>query len=76
MTVKMRKVGTLNVLPVPKNIPSTSKEYNVFAGRDGAIVYLSKKRNLFKDREYLVNHKFDGDKTGFVESEVTDDDLL
>ncbi|PWT39088.1 antitoxin of toxin-antitoxin stability system [Limosilactobacillus reuteri] len=75
MTVKMRKVGTSNVLTVPKNIPETSKEYDVYAGRDGAIVYLPKKKNLFKDKEYLAHHKYDGNDTGFIDAEVLDDEL-
>lgn len=75
MTVKMRKVGTSNVLTVPKTIPATSREYEVFAGRDGAIVYLPKEKNLFKDRAYLASHQYDGDDTGFVEAEVSDSEL-
>ena len=52
MTVKIRKVGTSNVLTVPKSITNLQKEYDVFEGRDGAIVYLPKRKNLFEDQDY------------------------
>ncbi|MGM9907835.1 AbrB/MazE/SpoVT family DNA-binding domain-containing protein [Limosilactobacillus sp.] len=76
MTVKIRKVGTSNVLTVPKSIKNPQKEYEVYEGRDGAIVYLPKKKNPFEDPEYVKSHLYDGDDTGFVEGEVDDNELL
>lgn len=76
MTVKIRKVGTSNVLTVPKSIKNTHKEYEVFAGRDGAIVYLPKRPNPFEDQNFVNHHLYDGDDTGFVDAEVDDHELL
>lgn len=77
--MKIRKVGTSNVLTVPKKISSEVSdkgiEYDAFLGRDGAIVYLPKKKNLFADLNYSDKHKFDGDTTGFVDAGVSDDEL-
>lgn len=75
MTVKMRRVGTSNVLTVPKTIKNVHKEYDVFAGRDGAIVYLPKRENLFNDAGFVNSHLYDGNDSGFVDSEVDDDEL-
>lgn len=75
MTVKMRRVGTSNVLTVPKTIKNVHKEYDVFAGRDGAIVYLPKRENLFNDMDFVNSHLYDGDDSGFVDGESDDDEL-
>ena len=75
MTVKIRKVGTSNVLTVPKSITNLEKEYDVFEGRDGAIVYLPKRKNLFEDQDFVNRHLYDGDDTGFIDAEVNDDEL-
>lgn len=76
MAVKIRKVGSSNVLTVPKSIQATDQEYNVYSGRNGAIVYLPKRQNPFEDPEFIKQHRFEGDQTGFVEGEVSDDELL
>ena len=75
MTVKIRKVGTSNVLTVPKSITNLQKEYEVFESRDGAIVYLPKHKNVFEDQAFVNSHLYDGDDSGFVEAEVDDDEL-
>lgn len=73
MIVKIRKVGNSNVLTVPKNIKVTNKEYEVFAGRNGAITYIPKTSNPFHNKETIKKYgKFDGDTTGFIEVEVND----
>lgn len=76
MTVKIRRVGTSDVLTVPKSIKQRSKEYEVYQDRDGAIVYMPKRKNPFKDNEFVEKHLYDGDDTGFVNGEVRDDELL
>ncbi|MFC6164979.1 hypothetical protein ACFP3T_09890 [Lactiplantibacillus dongliensis] len=43
-SVKARKVGSSTVLTVPKEIKALYTDYDVFAGTDGAIVYLPKLR--------------------------------
>ncbi len=77
MSVKIRKVGNSLVLTVPKNIKvSSNKEYDVFAGRNGAITFLPVETNPFHTKETLKKYgKFDGDTTGFVDAEVDDDEL-
>lgn len=76
MSVKIRKVGSSNVLTVPKSIKASDQEYNVYSGRNGAIVYLPKRKNPFEDPEFVKQHRFDGDTTGFVTGEVSDEELL
>lgn len=77
--MKIRKVGGSNVLTVPKKISSEVEnknlEYNAFLGRDGAIVYLPKKKNLFADWDYSKSHNYDSDTTGFIDAGVSDEDL-
>lgn len=75
MTVKMRKIGTTNVLTVPKSIHPTTKEYEVLEGRNGSIIYVPKKNSLFKDKAYVKQHAYDGGDTGFVDAEVNEDEL-
>lgn len=75
MTVKIRKVGTSDVLTVPQHIKKVSTEYQVFSGRDGAIIYLPKQKNPFKDDKYTEEHLFNGDYTGFVKAEINEQDL-
>ncbi|WP_251575753.1 hypothetical protein [Limosilactobacillus agrestimuris] len=48
MTVKMRQVGTSDVLTVPKSIKNRSSEYEVYQDRNGAIVYMPKRKNRLK----------------------------
>ncbi|WP_416353790.1 antitoxin of toxin-antitoxin stability system [Agrilactobacillus fermenti] len=57
MTVKIRKVGNSNTLTVPNNIEPTAKEYEVYQGRDGVIIYVPKHKNLFHDENFIKNHE-------------------
>lgn len=75
MSFKIRKVGTSNVLTVPNKVGEVGTEYNVYSGREGAIVYLPAKKNPFTDKRFINQHKFDGDLTGFVDAGITDDEL-
>ena len=76
MIVKVRKVGNSHGLTVPKGIPTSNQEYEVFAGRNGAITYLPVTNNPFHDKETLKKYgKYDGDDSGFVDAEVDDDEL-
>lgn len=67
MIVKIRKVGASDLLPIPQKIKKVSTEYRVFSGRDGAIIYLPKQHNPFKDDSYTAKHLFNNDYTGFIQ---------
>jgi antitoxin component of MazEF toxin-antitoxin module len=56
MSIKIRKVGTSHVLTVPKNIVPKAEEYDVFEGRDGAIIYLPTRKNPFDDEDFLAKN--------------------
>lgn len=56
MSVKIRKVGNSNTLTVPNNIKPIAKEYDVFQGRDGVIVFSPKRKNPFNDEEFIQTH--------------------
>ncbi len=75
MKVKMRRVGSATVLPVPKEIEPTSNPYPVVSAPDGAIAYLPKKKNPFKDPAFVAGHLDDGDDTGFVGVTLLDSEL-
>ena len=76
MTVKIRKIGNLEVLPIPEGIRVTSKKYDVYEGRDGSIIFLPTKHNPFNDPNSLKKFgRFNGDKTGFVGAAVDKDEL-
>ena len=76
MTVKIRRVGTSDVLTVPKSIKKRYKEYEVYQDRNGAIVYMPKRSNPFKNSKFIAKHLYDGDDTGFIDGGVRDDELL
>lgn len=77
MTVKIRKIGNLEVLPIPEDIRVTSKEYDVYAGRDGSIIFLPTEHNPFNDINSLKKFGgFNGDKTGFVDAAVDKNELI
>jgi hypothetical protein len=70
MSFKIRKVGTSNVLTVPNKVGEVGAEYNVYSGREGALVYLPATKNPFTDKKFIEEHRFNGDMTGFVEAGV------
>jgi len=76
MTVKIRRVGTSDVLTVPKSIKKRYKEYEVYQDQNGVIVYMPKRSNPFKNSEFVAKHLYDGDDTGFIDGGVRDDELL
>ncbi|MCI1553120.1 MAG: antitoxin of toxin-antitoxin stability system [Levilactobacillus sp.] len=55
--VKKQRIGQEGVLPVPENSNSPFEQYEVTAGRDGAIVVLPKKPNPFTDEQAIKKHK-------------------
>ena len=55
-SVKIHKVGSSNVLTVPHEIHPKYDTFDVFEGRDGAIIYLPKKSNPFTDPKYIAAH--------------------
>lgn len=76
MTVKIRRVGTSDVLTVPKSIKKRYKEYEVYQDQNGAIVYMPKRSNPFKNSEFVAKHLYDGNDTGFIDGGARDDELL
>lgn len=58
MTVKLRKVGNSNTLTVPNSIKPMAKEFDVFQGRDGTIVYTPKQENPFHNQKFIDAHDF------------------
>ncbi|MBK0040760.1 antitoxin of toxin-antitoxin stability system [Leuconostoc pseudomesenteroides] len=54
--IKIRKVGTSEVLTVPKTIQHTTTEFEVFSGRNGSIVYTPKRANPFHDEKFIKEH--------------------
>lgn len=68
----MRRIGHSWVLTVPKKYSKgkENKEFEVYAGRQGAIVFLPVIKNPFEDPNTIKKYgKFDGDRTGFVKVE-------
>ena len=67
MTVKIRKVGNSKVLTVPKNVqPRKNITYDVFKGRNDALIYLPHRKNPFKNSKYVNEHLYDGNDSGFI----------
>jgi len=54
--IKVRKVGNSKVFTIPKYIHPTDDSYDVFQGRHGDIIYSPKRKNIFKDKEFIKNH--------------------
>lgn len=76
MSIKIRKVGTSNVLTVPKNIKTTSSEYEVYKGRNGVITYIPVTPNPFHTSKTIEKYGvYDGDDTGFVDAGIEDEEL-
>ncbi|TSO25371.1 antitoxin of toxin-antitoxin stability system [Lactobacillus sp. LL6] len=77
MAVKIRKVGNSQVLTVPKSISVASgTEYEVFAGRNGAITFLPIESNPFHSIATLKKYgKFNGDTKGFIDAEIDNDEI-
>lgn len=46
---KVRQVGDSKDLPIPKNIVADAKEYSIYQGRDGIIVFVPESLNPFRD---------------------------
>ncbi|WP_125591147.1 AbrB/MazE/SpoVT family DNA-binding domain-containing protein [Companilactobacillus jidongensis] len=76
MSVKIRKVGNSNTLTVPNSIKPMAKEYDVFQGRDGVIVFSPKRNNPFHNEDFIKTHdltqkeEFGGPSVG---KEILDD---
>lgn len=78
MTVKMRKVGHSWVLTVPKKDRKgkENKKFEVYAGRQGAIIFLPVSKNPFEDPNTIQKYgQFDGDETGFIDGGASDEEL-
>ncbi|MCT0021448.1 antitoxin of toxin-antitoxin stability system [Weissella cibaria] len=55
--VRLRKIGTSNVLTVPSYITPKDTEFDVFSGRNGAIIYTPRTSNPFLDEHYVATHE-------------------
>lgn len=75
LSVKPRKVGTSTVLTVPKEIDAKYKKYDVFSGKDGAIVFLPQKKNPFTDPEFIKKHKNDLSDKDFLETNIMNNEF-
>jgi len=74
-SVKARKVGSSTVLTVPKEIKTQYTDYDVFAGTDGAIVYLPKTKNPFTDAKFIEAHRHALSDQDFLETELLDNEF-
>jgi len=74
-SVKARKVGSSTVLTVPKEIKALYTDYDVFAGTDGAIVYLPKTKNPFTDAKFIETHRHALSDQDFLETELLDNEF-
>lgn len=75
MDVKLRRVGSSDVLTVPSTVKERHRVYKVYQGRHGAIVYVPKRKNPFLDQGFVKTHLDDHDRTGFVDGAVSDDEI-
>jgi len=57
-SIKMRKAGKTTVLTVPKSIPITNQEYNVYQSRSGQIIYSPKRPNPFLESQFVETYHF------------------
>lgn len=73
-SVKLRKVGSSNVLTVPSNIKPRETEFDVFYGRNGAIVYTPKTINPFTDEKFIQTHKGNLHE-GLIKTELSKDEF-
>ncbi|WP_125567511.1 antitoxin of toxin-antitoxin stability system [Companilactobacillus insicii] len=75
LSVKPRKVGTSTVLTVPKGIQAKYEKYDVFSGKNGAIVFLPQEKNPFTDSKFIKDHKNDLSDTDFVDTEIRNNEF-
>ncbi|KRL96292.1 hypothetical protein [Limosilactobacillus equigenerosi] len=57
MSVKLRQVGSSNVLTVPHYIRPETKVFNVAICADGALVYLPANKSLDEQRRMAKQHR-------------------
>ncbi|WP_125713584.1 antitoxin of toxin-antitoxin stability system [Companilactobacillus kedongensis] len=69
-SVKLRKVGSSKVLTVPKEIKTKYENFDVFSGRDGAIVFLPKSNNPFTDPAFIKKNKGALSDEDFIKTDV------
>lgn len=74
-SVKPRIVGSSTVLTVPKGIQAKYPDYDVYSGRQGAIVFLPKEKNPFTDPEFVKEHQGTLSDHDFTPTEVLDDEF-
>ncbi|KRL93294.1 antitoxin of toxin-antitoxin stability system [Levilactobacillus hammesii] len=74
-SVKPRIVGSSTVLTVPKGISAKYPEYDVYSGRNGAIVFLPKEKNPFTDPEFIKRHQGALSDKDFTQVEVQHDEF-
>ncbi|MCT4486493.1 antitoxin of toxin-antitoxin stability system [Levilactobacillus parabrevis] len=74
-SVKPRLVGSSTVLTVPKGIQAKYPDYDVYSGRNGAIVFLPKRKNPFTDSEFIKTHQNALSDKDFTQTEVLNDEF-
>lgn len=74
-SVKLRKVGSSNVLTVPKEFAPQYQNYDAFMGHDGAIIFLPKTKNPFTDKEFIEQNTGALTDSDFTETEVLDEEF-
>lgn len=74
-SVKPRIVGSSTVLTVPKGIQAKYPDYDVYSGRQGAIVFLPKEKNPFTDPEFIKKNQGALSDNDFISTEVLNDEF-
>jgi len=74
-TVKLKKIGNTTVLTIPKTIKPRFDSYEVFSGRDGAIVFLPEKTNPFTNEKFITSHSDSLIKKATTKTELIDGDF-
>ncbi|KRO04800.1 hypothetical protein IV54_GL000825 [Levilactobacillus paucivorans] len=56
-SIKKQNLTGETVLPIPKEIEANADYYDVYSGRNKAIVYLPKVLNPFNNAEFIKTHQ-------------------
>lgn len=56
-SIKKQILAGETILPIPKEIEASVDYYDVYSGRNEAIVYLPRIPNPFNNAEFIKNHQ-------------------
>lgn len=56
-SIKKQILAGETILPIPKEIKANADYYDVYSGRNEAIVYLPRIPNPFNNAEFIKNHQ-------------------